>query len=213
MSNKITLSDIGNIIDNHFEAERSFVFVCDEITSDFIMNYLEGIYGLEDEDCEYLEATTDEYYVSVSFFKDENPEVFCENARASNGRYKYSEIDDCDYFIMNDTNMCEITADKTLEGEGCTWSWFSIVDEDEDNEYYGEYGEYVCDGDCGCCDCEEPDDSKEEEIRIIGETIQKIFEVYPCPECVSEIVVKLAARFKDIGWTNHQDYIREMNED
>ena len=212
MSNKLTLTNIENIIDGHFEVERNFVFVCDETLSDFIMDYLDEDYGLKDGDCGNLPNITDEYYVSVMFYEDEEPKVFCENARTMDGRYKYSGVDNCDYFIMDDTGVCEITANKILNGEGCTWSWFEIVDEDED-DYCGEYGEYKC-CDCeDCCDCEEVDDSEEEEIRIIAEAIQDIYDVYPCPECVSDVLIKLASRFKDVGWCNHRDYIRAVNED
>jgi hypothetical protein len=72
-----------------------------------------------------------------------------------------------------------------------------------------------CD-DCNeCCECEEdePDESEQEEFRLIGEAIDKIFEVFPCPDCVSETVIDLVLKFKEIGWKDHQDYIREMNED
>ncbi len=216
MSNKITYSDIEKIIDGHFEADRNFMFVVDRDTAEYIVDYLNDVYGCEDEVFDSFEdVDVDEFFITAYFDRDEDYSVYCECARGNSGRYKYSDIDHCDYFILDSTGMCDITANKVLLGDGCTKSWFEIVDEDED-EYFGEYGECVCDGDCECCECEETDDvdeSEQEEFRLIGETIAKIFDVYPCPDCVADAVIQLAYMFRDIGWVNHQDYIREMNED
>jgi hypothetical protein len=76
-----------------------------------------------------------------------------------------------------------------------------------------EYDE--CEDDCedcaGCCDCDdEITESTQEEFRLIGETIEKIFEVYPCPDCVADAVIELAYRFRDIGWTDCKDMMKEF---
>jgi hypothetical protein len=81
---------------------------------------------------------------------------------------------------------------------------------------------------CGCefcseCDDEEIDESKEfdaeisdseeEENRLIIECLDFIFESETCMGCKIGKITELAYRFKEIGWVDHQDYIREMNED
>lgn len=66
-----------------------------------------------------------------------------------------------------------------------------------------------------CLDCDEFDDDIEEalEAELIGEAVSEIFEALPCPHCVAEVLTELAYKFKDIGWDNHKDFIREINED
>jgi hypothetical protein len=81
-----------------------------------------------------------------------------------------------------------------------------------------EYDEYEDDCDCEDCECceycsdcdDEPDESTQEEFRLIGETIEKIFEVYPCQDCVADAVIELAYRFRDIGWTDCKDMMKEF---
>ena len=66
-----------------------------------------------------------------------------------------------------------------------------------------------------CLDCDEFDDDIEEvlEAELIGEAVSEIFEALPCPHCVAEVLTELAYKFKDIGWDNHKDFIRAINED
>ena len=66
-----------------------------------------------------------------------------------------------------------------------------------------------------CLDCDEFDDDIEEalEAELIGEAVSEIFEALPCPHCVADVVSQLCYKFKEIGWVNHQDFIREINED
>ena len=66
-----------------------------------------------------------------------------------------------------------------------------------------------------CLDCDEFDDDIEEvlEAELIGEAVSEIFEALPCPHCVAEVLTELVYKFKDIGWDNHKDFIREINED
>ena len=180
MSNKITLSNIEDIIDNHLEAERGFVFVCDETISNYIMDYLDNGYGIEEEYPEGAEENIDEYYVTVDFYKGE-PKLYCGNARTNSGRYKYSDINNCDYFIDDETDMCDITADKMLKGENCTWSWFEIVpEEDEDCD------ECDCDYDCDNCEFNEDEDPTIDEI--IDEYVNLLEEVAPCPDCMKRVL-------------------------
>lgn len=63
--------------------------------------------------------------------------------------------------------------------------------------------------------CDEFDDDIEEvlEAELIGEAVSEIFEALPCPHCVAEVLTELVYKFKDIGWDNHKDFIREINED
>lgn len=63
--------------------------------------------------------------------------------------------------------------------------------------------------------CDEFDDDIEEvlEAELIGEAVSEIFEAFPCPHCVAEVLTELVYKFKDIGWDNHKDFIREINED
>lgn len=177
MSNKITYSDIEKIIDGHFEADRNFMFVVDKDTAEYIVDYLDDVYGCEDEVFSGFEEDVDEYYVTIYFDRDEDYSVYCECARGNSGRYKVSDLSDCDYFILDSTDMCDITANKVLLGDGCTKSWFEIVDEDE---YFGEYGECVCDGDCEC------EDEKPTIDEIINEYVYLLYELYPCPDCMKK---------------------------
>ena len=66
-----------------------------------------------------------------------------------------------------------------------------------------------------CLDCDEFDEDIEEvlEVELIGKAVSEIFEALPCPHCVADVVTELAYKFKDIGWDNHKDFIREINED
>lgn len=68
---------------------------------------------------------------------------------------------------------------------------------------------YECDCDDCCCN----DVEVVLEAELINEAIEEIFEALPCPHCVADVVTELAYKFKDIGWDNHKDFIREINED
>lgn len=210
MSKTFTLTKVETIIDEHISKKENLMFVCSRDLAEFIVDYIFDEYELIDEVGSGIDDS-EEYYVSLFFYNAGETTLVCESARVTSGRYKVDEVDNGDVYIEDCTDMCDITASKVLRGNR-NIEWFD-VDYEDDDDYYGEYGEYVCDGDCECCECEEIDDSEEEEIRVIGETIQKIFEVYPCPECVADAVMELAFRFRDIGWTNHKDYISACNED
>jgi hypothetical protein len=197
MSNKLTLSNIEQVIDNHFNTCTNFVFVCGYDLAEYISDYIEDDYDLEDENNALFVVDIDEYYVSV-WFDIGKPMFFCENARGLSGKYKWSDAPNCDYFI--ETDMTEDESDEKLRSDGGTWSWFTIVDEEdcENCEFYDE--------------CQEDEDSLKEEERLITECFDVVFGD-ACIDCSINKIIDLVYTFKALGWKEHQDYIREMNED
>jgi hypothetical protein len=200
MNNEITLETIEEIIENHMDNDHNFMFVCDEMLAEFISNYLEEIYGLEAENSSLYEE--DEYYVSV-LFDGEIPMFFCESARGISGKYKLSDMPDCDYFIF--TDMSEDEAEKNLISEGGIWSWFEKEDENdlddedcENCEFYDECDERIDDF----------DESLEEE-RLIAECLDVVFGD-TCIDCSIDSIIDLAYTFMKIGRQNAIDEMKDF---
>nr|MDD3383945.1 hypothetical protein [Bacilli bacterium] len=88
---------------------------------------------------------------------------------------------------------------------------------EEDYKLNGEYEEVEflwLDEECNDCDCEEDyclDDSEKEELRLIIDCAEFVLDTQ-CPDCVMGSIFDLAYKFKNIGFTDHKDLIREVNE-
>lgn len=132
MSNKLTLVDIFQVIDNHIESETQFMFVANKDLAEIICEYVADNYDLIDDEME-LDDDYKDYYVSL-YIDEDGIRFICETARCLDETYKYSDAlnDNLDYFICN--NMTEEEVDKYLLGDGCTWSWIEVVSEDEEND-------------------------------------------------------------------------------
>lgn len=160
MSNKLTLSSIFQVIDNHMESETQFMFVTDRDLAEIICEYVADNYGLIDEDME-LEDKYQDYYVSL-YIDEDGLRFICETARGINGEYKTCDAinDSVDYFIC--TDMSEREVDKYLLGDYCTWSWIKVVEDDENRDE-------------GQCNCEEElEDWQKQIIDIVEDFADRI---------------------------------------
>lgn len=195
--NKLNYSEIEDIIDKHFQIEEDIMFVVDKNLATYICNYIEDVYGLEDKNNE-LSTSVNEYYLTI-LFDGAEAELYCENAKSTSGKYKSSDVYKCDYFIG--VNMSEEDCDKFLLAEIGIWSWFEIVNDDEDCCYE-------------CCDCEDDEltDDQKAELGLIYDFYNLIMEANGCRECTLKAILNMANTFKDIGIRQHQDYIRKLNE-
>lgn len=194
--NTFTPNDIIDTIDNHFESECNLLFVCDKKLAEFIYEYILNNYVTDDDgetELDELNRNYKEYYVSLYFNRnDDKANLFIENAKYKNG-YKINDLkDECiNYYIAVDLDD-EIVFDKLL-GNDCTYNWIEIDwDECEDN-------------------CE--DDELCEEIKLIEEYAKSIENGYCCSVCLMDILYELYVKGKNVGWGNHRDMIREVNED
>jgi hypothetical protein len=232
MTNKLTLSEVKDIIDSHLESENNFMFACDFSLAHYIYDYLHNDYEIVAE-CLELSTEIEEYYLSVTFYpKDNEICLICENAKCSDGEYKYNDIcDGIDYFIFIDIDK-NIAYEK-LCGEG-SWSWCELV---EDNEVKETNVENDC-GNCdGCCDnddeleddeCDCPICQAEQEVQeldcyceecnsefekeAIEECLNIIFD-NSCPDCIVKSVVNLGYKFKEIGKQSVKQEIRDFLDD
>ncbi|OHD34690.1 MAG: hypothetical protein A2086_02750 [Spirochaetes bacterium GWD1_27_9] len=204
MSNKLTLSDIKNVINIHIEESRNFLMVVNKPLAIYISEYLDEEYDIVDED---EDLDNDEFYVNM-WFDEGGIRFYCESAKGYD-HYKFVDPFDqfVDYFIFTDTNMTKEEVDKYLNGDG-TWSWCEMVEdvndiEDcEENDLEDEYECPICEAksevDALCC-CNE---CLEDEIKdSIGECLDKIFND-ACTDCIVDGVVKLAYKCLEMGKEN-----------
>jgi len=195
MANKLTLTDIDNILDNHIETSIDFLMVVDHGLAFYISEYLGETYDLIDETND-LSPYTKEYYISM-LFDDEEIQMFCETARANDGDYKYSDFFDSygDYYIF--TDMDRETVDKTLVGNA-SWSFCELV-EDKDDSNDSNDSQYDVSSECSNCDgCDEHcgrenhneeyiDDSEDDICSECGETDCVCdYEECQCDDCRSQ---------------------------
>lgn len=198
-TNNLTLDDIADIIDDHFESEVNLFFVCDKQLAEFIYDYIKSEYNVDDKNIDKEDITVDnieEYYVSLYFSNDENNSVsfFVENAKGNSGEYKINDIEDqcVDYYICFDM-VEDIVFDK-LVGENATWSWVK-VDMDE------------CDGrnEVVCDKCDEGITYDE----LLDEFVERIQNTEGCPSCIREVL----SEFADIFIPDEDDDINESTEE
>jgi hypothetical protein len=180
-TNNLTLDDIADIIDDHFESEVNLFFVCDHQLAEFIYNYVISEYDVDDESNENEETIKDnieEYYVSLYFSNDENNSVsfFVENAKGNSGEYKINDIEDqyVDYYICFDMDE-DIVFDK-LVGENATWNWVQI--DMEDVEEWDEGITYD---------------------ELLDDFVERIQNTEGCPSCIKGILTEMIDIFLPEG--------------
>jgi len=213
MANKLTLTDIDNILDNHIETSIDFLMVVDHGLASYISEYLGETYDLIDETND-LSPYTKEYYISM-LFDDEEIQMFCD--------YKYSDFFDSygDYYIF--TDMDRETVDKTLVGNA-SWSFCELVedkeimdDTDVENENVDEYLDDDNTIPCPCVHCKsargEFTDDEEYEIGLVEHYAQYI-ENSEC-ECGCElrnILYSMLQECMSMGYENAKDEIDEESD-
>jgi len=190
MANKLTLTDIDNILDKHIETSIDFLMVVDHGLASYISEYLGETYDLID-DTNDLSPYTKEYYISM-LFDDEEIQMFCETARANDGDYKYSDFFESygDYYIF--TDMDRETVDKTLVGNA-SWSFCELAEDKEENDdnQYDVSPECAncdgCDEHCGCGNHDEEyiDELDEDVCSVCGEVDCDCGECM-CDDCRSQ---------------------------
>lgn len=182
-----SLSKIEEIIDNHIKDSQDFLFVCDFALAHYIYDYLANDYGLTPEAVE-LSSEIDEYYVSMSFYKDGDIIFICESARGTSGMYKYNESDEIDYYIF--TGMAFGEAREFLDGKGDMQ--FCELVEDVEDQLEGEENYMECD----CPDCIE----KKDKMIYLAESVMHMFEEELCPQCVFEMLQDIYDTAYDSGF-------------
>lgn len=144
--NKVTLSDIEDIIYSHFEADDNFLMVVDFETALHLCNYTKGWI---DEEVDYrsifLDNECDEYYFSM-YFHENQDSLFCEFAKTKKGEYKLCESEyPVSYYVFTDMNSKDVYSKLKGDNVKC-WLFSEIVDE-EDTDFCAD-----CEG---CADFEE----------------------------------------------------------
>jgi len=219
----LTSNDIIEIIDENVADQCNVFFVCNKKLARFIYDYIINNYDINDEydrndeNIKSLNEDINEYYVSL-FFDDENNSVnfFVEDATGNNGEYKLhdSENEYISYYIC--VNLNENIVFSKLVGENSLWYWVKVNLDDveyEEVDKNEEVDKMVYDNNCGKCDKPEIPDELIEEIRLIEETACKIKDNELCPVCLRNELYSLYIKGKNIGWNDHRDLIRQINED
>lgn len=194
MINKYTLPQVTEIIDDHLDIERGFTFVCDFALAHYIYDYLHNDYGFQAESVE-LSSDIDEYYVSMSYFKDGDVLFICEPARCNDETYKYDEIDDIDYYIFS--VMSKDVASGILCGKRSVLFWCRLVDND-----YCDCD--VCDECSQCIGCDEHcgrgnhDEEFEENRDCEDEELEEICEFCTCGSCTEKREQAVITEFLDM---------------
>jgi len=85
----------------------------------------------------------------------------------------------------------------------------NVEEVSEECEEWKESEEVVCDN---CEDCEIPPEICEE-INLINEAAEMIENGDMCPVCLRNALYDLYIKGKNVGWNDHKDMIREINED
>ena len=204
---KYTLSQVENIIDSHIESDRDFTFICGFELAHYIYDYLGNEYGVEANSVE-LSSEIDEYYVSMSFYKDGDIDFFCEYAKWDQDEtYKYSEGDNLDYFVFTDMSFGDVR--EFLGGKDTKVVFCELVDEDceNGNTMEGYDSQYDVSPECAnCVGCDEHcgrgnhDDEYECEDNELEEQCE-------CPICQAEQEVKELDCFCE---ECSEDYMKEF---
>lgn len=194
----LSLSEIIDIIDEHYEAQLNFLFVCNKPLAKFIYDYMAETYDLYDEDMPLkLKDDVDEYYVTLCFGEDGEELFFCENAKGNSGGYKLSDLGDyIDYYICLDIDS-DIILDKLLSENG-SWN-FVEVDMDE------------CEGCCGCDECRECNEGVDYN-ELLDIFIEKIQRTEGCPGCIRDVLEEFAEIFLSEE-DNQEELFEEIDED
>jgi len=156
--NKYTLSQVENIIDSHIENSTNFLMVTNFALAHCICDYLNDTYGIEAEVLE-LSTEVDEYYLSLSFYGNSDIKFFCEFASWNQGKYKYDDVENNNYYIFTDMPFGETR--EYLKGEG-DLQFCELVDDEvelatgDDDSNDSQYDVYdVCDECKNCIGCDE----------------------------------------------------------
>ena len=214
---KYTLSQVEDIIDSHIESDRDFTFICGFELAHYIYDYLGNEYGVEANSVE-LSSEINEYYVSMTFFKDGDIDFFCEYAKwDQDGTYKYSEGDNLDYFVFTDMSFGDVR--EFLGGKDTKVVFCELVDEGCVDEMECENGNMMLEDNeipCNCVSCKsargEFTDDEEYEIGLVEHYAQYI-ENIEC-ECGSElrnILYSMLQECMSMGYENKQEEIDEEN--
>ena len=179
-----TISQVEDILNSHLDTKMDCMLVTDFALAHYIYDYISNDYGME---CEHFELSSDvnEYYVSLSFFKDEIG-FFIEFAKwDQKGDYKYDETDETYYYIFSDMSFGDTR--EYLSSKGIL-EFCELVDNDiiEDVEIESMDEEsYLCKC-CSCgndncdeynCTCGKPYSEDDNEELIIQ---------CDCPDCVEQ---------------------------
>jgi hypothetical protein len=206
MSNKLTLSNIYQVIDNHIESETQFMFVTDKNLAELICEYVADNYNLYDEDMELSDKYKD-YYVSL-YYDEDGVSFYCETARGISGEYKFTDAmeDHVDYFVCN--GMSEHDVNIKLQGENCTWSW---IDLKEDNQ---EYIEDCEDEDLEDNELEEQCDCPEcTKNMYLAESVRTMFENQLCPQHIFKMLQDIYDKAFDDGYEDARNEMKDWLED
>jgi hypothetical protein len=91
----------------------------------------------------------------------------------------------------------------------------------EDCEIHCKYDD-VEEIQCNCPECtcdnepEYPEDWTDEmiaEYELLQAQLELLLDTKGCPDCLFDLLLDISNVWKNVGWKDHQDYIREMNED
>lgn len=77
--------------------------------------------------------------------------------------------------------------------------------------------ECLCGDKCDCEDCcncdEELSDEQQEEVELISNYMKRIYDVFPCHDCLCEALIQLLYIGKNIGFNDHKNMMRKLLED
>lgn len=124
--NKLTYSELYEVIDNYIECKRDFSIICDKELAEDISDYTCD-YKWDNQDETFDER--DEYLVSFDFSGNSN-DFYIEPLRTKKGIIKVHET--ADLFIGLDLEDGQDEIERKIECK--TLSYFELVDKDESNK-------------------------------------------------------------------------------
>ena len=180
---QLTYSDIIDILDEHIDESKNFLFVVNHDLAVFISNYLAEEYDIFDIEGSDLDKNYKEYYCSL-WFDEDGDNFYCESAL---GRMEYKETDNFDepmsYFIFTDMDSYNVKR-KLLGDASCTWNYCEFVPDEDDIEE---------DEECFCPECR-----KDRFMELIADTLYFIDES-DCLSCKTNALMNLLIEFQDSG--------------
>jgi len=195
----LNFEQISDILDIAVCDNKPFAIMCYGDLAKDIKIYMAEMYDIEDNDVDDEIDEDGEYYVSsLSSDKNDGYMFFVESIYGSTD-IKQFECD-CEMMIFNEFDAEEV--EEYVEARSIGYYEYDREDDDSCD----------CDDCCGC-ENEELSDSHKAELALIHSYYESLLATDGCPDCILKILVDAVNTFKEIGYKDHQDMIREFNEE
>lgn len=179
--NKLTFEGIIEILDKSIANNKPFCFVVDGVLAEMIESYLFEEYGIEDEcTIEEYDYEDEIYYVSsLSSYSKEPYRLFIETAKCKNGEFKYSDVDNCNYYVFEDVET-ENIEDKLYGGNIIFCEYINDDEDDFDDED---------NHDCENCD---------NYLDCLTDSYVELLQETSCPDCTKKLLKSYLGEVLDL---------------